>query len=76
MSTTGVRQMFTIENTEGFAQSDLNLMNKALETYMAQHANLDDDDRDQLERHASDLINNNWQETGNTVESLLRGLAR
>ena len=53
--------MFTAENTNGFSDSDLKLMNEALDVLVA-------DDMD--EKNASAIINNNWQEFGNTVESL------
>lgn len=55
--------MFTMDNTQDFTQSDLDLMNKALEILMA-------DGMD--ESNASDIINNNWQESGNTVDSLTK----
>ena len=63
---------FTSENTEGFTQNDIVLLNEAFRAYMARHPDLDDDERGQLESHAHDLINNNWMESGNTVETLLR----
>lgn len=66
--------MFTIDNTEGFTASDIDLLNEAFRVYMARHPDLDDDDREQEEKHAHDVINNNWMESGNTVESLLRGV--
>jgi hypothetical protein len=66
--------MFTAQNTEGFSQSDLNLMNEALTAYMMKFSDSSDEDRDQLEKRAHDCINNNWQESGNTIESLSRGL--
>ena len=53
--------MFTQENTEGFTGSDLVLMNEALAVLIAY--GLD-------EKTAGDRVNNNWQPTGNTVESL------
>lgn len=53
--------MFTIENTRGFTQDDLDLMNEALAILVADGID---------ESNASDIINNNWQDTGNTVESL------
>lgn len=53
--------MFTAENTAGFTASDLELMNEALGVLVA--AGVD-------ESNASDIINNNWQESGNTVETL------
>ena len=63
--------MFTLQNTEGFTKEDISLMNKALRTYLNQPFE-SDEDRDQAERYASDLINNNWQANGNTIASLLR----
>jgi len=53
--------MFTTDNTTGFSQEDLDLMNEALGVLVAE--GLD-------ESNASDIINNNWQSTGNTVETL------
>lgn len=53
--------MFTAENTTGFSDSNLELMNEALDVLVA-------DGMD--ESNASDIINNNWQEFGNTVKSL------
>ena len=53
--------MFTADNTTGFSAADLELLNKALKVLVA-------DGMD--ESNASDIINNNWQATGNTVESL------
>lgn len=64
---------FTMQNTEGFTESDLDLLNEAFEAYMARYPDLEDDDREQTEKHAHDIINNNWMESGNTVDSLLRG---
>jgi len=55
--------MFTMDNTDGFTQDDLDLMNEALKVLIA--AGLD-------ETSASDVINNNWQPAGNTIESLTR----
>jgi hypothetical protein len=55
--------MFTMDSTEGFTQADLDLMNEALDVLTSQGIE---------ESNASDIINNNWQETGNTVESLTR----
>lgn len=57
--------MFTAENTHGFSAADLALLNAALETLMARDSSID-------EKSASDIINNNWRETGNTVESLVK----
>ena len=53
--------MFTMDNTEGFTQRDLDLMNEALMVLVAEGMD---------ESNASDIINNNWQPAGNTVESL------
>lgn len=55
--------MFTMDNTEGFTQDDLDLMNDALKVLMA-------DGMD--ENNASDIINNNWSDGENTIESLTR----
>lgn len=53
--------MFTMDNTEGFTADDLDLMNEALEILLADGID---------ESNASDIVNNNWQESGNTVDSL------
>jgi len=53
--------MFTMENTQGFTQADLNLLNEALAQLVADGID---------EKNASDIINNNWRADGNTVESL------
>jgi hypothetical protein len=55
--------MFTHSNTQGFTDADLDLMNEALAVLVADGV---------AESNASDIINNNWQETGNTVESLTK----
>lgn len=55
--------MFTIENTNGFNQSEIDLMNQAARILM---------ERGIEESGACDIVNNNWQESGNTVESLTR----
>lgn len=57
----GDQKMFTLENTEGFNQSEINLLNAALENLMT--SGID-------EENASAIVNNNWQAAGNTVESL------
>jgi hypothetical protein len=55
--------MFTTENTQGFSAQDLELMNQALDLLIA----------DGVESsNSSDIINNNWQPSGNTIESLCR----
>lgn len=53
--------MFTTDNTDGFTQADLDLMNKALAALVADGID---------EKNASDIVNNNWMPDGNTVESL------
>jgi len=53
--------MFTMGNTQGFTQADLDLMNEALAKLVADGIG---------EKNASDIINNNWRADGNTVESL------
>lgn len=55
--------MFTAQNTEGFTAQDLNMMNAA-------HAALTADGIDA--QSAADIVNNNWQASGNSVESLAR----
>ena len=55
--------MFTLDNTQGFTKSDLDLMNEALEILIADGID---------ESNASDIVNNNWMEEGNTVESLIQ----
>lgn len=55
--------MFTLENTDGFTSADCDLMNQAVQALM---------DRGIDEKNASDIVNNNWMESGNTVESLTR----
>lgn len=53
--------MSTADNAEGFAASDLELLNAAAARLMA--TGLD-------EKSASDAVNNNWSEGSNTVDSL------
>lgn len=53
--------MFRMNNTQGFTQADLDLMNEALEILLADGID---------ESNASDIVNNNWLPDGNTVESL------
>lgn len=56
--------MFTMDNTEGFTESDLPLLNEALAALVAEGVD---------ESNASDIITNNWADDGeNTVESLTR----
>lgn len=53
--------MFTMENTSGFTQDDLKLLNEALKVLLA--GGMD-------EKNAADHVNNRWRESGNTVETL------
>ena len=53
--------MFTTENTNGFTSTDLELMNQAVAVLTAQGID---------ESNAADIVNNNWQPSGNTIESL------
>ncbi|MDX2289797.1 MAG: hypothetical protein NW217_13360 [Hyphomicrobiaceae bacterium] len=55
--------MFNLENTCGFSVDDINLLNDALDALVAQGMEAS---------NAADIVNNNWQEDGNTVESLTR----
>ena len=55
--------MFTMDNTDGFTKADLDLMNEALEILVADGIE---------ESNASDIINNNWQDDDNTVESMTK----
>ena len=59
----GDNAMFTKDNTDGFTQSDLDMMNAALEVLIAEGID---------EQNASSIINNNWQEADNTIESLTK----
>lgn len=53
--------MFTIENTSGFTQADCDILNSAVAVLVARGID---------EQNAASIVNNNWQESGNTVESL------
>lgn len=53
--------MFTLDNTSGFAQEDLDLLNEAVAVLVA-------DGMD--EANAASIVNNNWTPTCNTVETL------
>lgn len=59
--------MFNINNTSGFSQDDIALLNEALEIMMENGI---------AESNAADIVNNNWEPTGNTVDSLTRTLGR
>ncbi|MGE0521263.1 MAG: hypothetical protein AB7F22_25575 [Reyranella sp.] len=55
--------MFTHENTAGFSTADLRLLNRALATLI---------ERGIDESNAADIVTNNWQPAGNSVDSLTR----
>lgn len=55
--------MFTLDNTNGFTQGDCDLLNRAV-AVLVEHGI--------AESNAGDIVNNNWQLVGNTVESLIR----
>ena len=54
--------MFNLDNTAGFTQSDCDLLNLAASVLV---------DRGMEDKNAFDIVNNNWKEFGNTVESLI-----
>ena len=54
--------MFNLDNTIHFTQSDCDLLNQAASELV---------DRGVDDHNAFDIVNNNWQEFGNTVESLI-----
>ncbi len=53
--------MFDLNNTNGFSQDDLVLLNRAMQILV--EGGVD-------EKNASGIINNNWRDASNTVESL------
>lgn len=53
--------MFDLNNTNGFSQDDLVLLNRAMQILVESGVD---------ESNAADIVNNNWDETENTVESL------
>ena len=56
--------MFTLNNTEGFSEQDLVLLNTSLEVVLKNNPDME-------VYSASDIVTNNWrQEGGNTVETL------
>lgn len=55
--------MLTTENTDGFSGDDLELLNAAVAVLVARGID---------ESNAGDIVNNNWQRSGNTVETLTR----
>ena len=62
---------FTADNTEGFSSADLALLNDAMRNLFVS-GRFDADDLDEV-KHASALVNDNWQVGGcNTVASLTR----
>ena len=52
--------MFTMDNTEGFTQSQLNEMNLVHEQFMVESEPMDDWTREQFSKNLSDIINNEW----------------
>lgn len=54
--------MFTQDNTTGFSQYDLDVMNAVLETLMSYSDEDDTDGYQQWEKAVSDAINNQWIE--------------
>lgn len=56
--------MFRTDNTDGFTPADLELLNAATAKLVADYG-MD-------ESNAADIVNNNWQPAGNTIESLTR----
>lgn len=59
--------MYTLDNTSGFTQADCDLLNQSVAVLMGRGID---------EKNASDIVNNNWQEADNTVESLTAWGAR
>ena len=55
--------MFNINNTSGFSQDDLVMLNRAMQILVESGVD---------ESNAGDIVNNNWEETENTIESLTR----
>ena len=55
--------MFNINNTSGFSQDDLVMLNRAMQILVESGVD---------ESNAADIVNNNWEPTGNTVDSLTR----
>ena len=55
--------MFDLNNTNGFSQDDLVLLNRAMQILVESGVD---------ESNAGDIVNNNWEETENTIESLTR----
>jgi len=53
--------MFTLDNSSGFSAADLQLMNQAMRLLIEDGI---------PEKNAADIVNNNWQESGNTVATL------
>ena len=56
-------EMFDLNNTNGFSQDDLVLLNRAMQILVESGVD---------ESNSADIVNNNWDETENTVESLTR----
>lgn len=62
---------FTEENYSGATQAELDLMNAALAVLMDGVDECDSLYASTLQ-NAADRVSNNWQPTGNTVETLVR----
>lgn len=52
---------FNLDNTSGFTQAECDLLNQAVGVLMKRGVD---------EPNACDIVNNNWLESDNTVESL------
>jgi hypothetical protein len=68
--------MFTLENTEGFTQEDLNLLNSAVELMMSKIEFEEDQDESKADclKYCESHVNNRWnREEPNTIESLTCG---
>jgi hypothetical protein len=50
--------MFTMENTEGFTQAEVDELNRRLEIEKRRHDTDDEDLRAQIEKSAADIVNN------------------
>ena len=56
--------MFSTDNTDGFTADEINLCNEAAARLVSENG--------LGEREAQERVSNNWQESDNTVESLIR----
>ncbi len=60
--TKDTKMTFTMDNTSGFTQADLDLMNAAV-IKLIEETGMD-------EKSASDIVNNNWTNEDNTIACL------